>query len=241
MEVSREIKKFTDIADSWWDETGPFRSLHAMNHTRLKYILDHLPFHSDINQSTSTKLNGRNILDIGCGGGLLTSPLSRLGANVMGLDLGEENIAVAKEYASKHSLNIDYKNIPIDQLESKYEESFDVITIMEVVEHVDDLQAFLTSSSRYLKRGGMMFISTINKKLKSFIYGIVVAEYLMRIVPKGTHNWNKFISPEKLSGILTKLDIVIDNVSGVGYSPFTGRCKLINSCDVNYILSASKC
>ena len=190
-----EIDKFSKIAEEWWNPKGKFKPLHNFNPIRIKYIKDNII--KDFNLRISNKpLKNLNILDIGCGGGLLSEPMCRLGANVVGIDASKKNIEVAKFHAKQNKLKIDYKTASPEKL--KISKKFDVILNMEIVEHVENIEFFIKESSRLLKKDGIMFIATLNKTLKSYAFAIVGAEYILKWLPIGTHDWEKFIKPEDL-------------------------------------------
>ena len=195
----QEIEKFSKIADEWWNPQGKYRPLHKFNPARIQYIKENIIEHFKVSNKSSPCKN-LDILDIGCGGGLLCEPLSRLGANVTGIDASKKNINVAKIHSKKNKLKINYVCSSPENLILK--KKFDVILNMEVVEHVDDVNFFIKKSSEFLKKGGLMFVATLNKTLKSYIFGIIGAEYILRWLPVGTHDWDKFIEPSKLIKIL---------------------------------------
>ena len=195
----QEIEKFSKIADEWWNPKGKYRPLHKFNPARIQYIKENIIEHFKVSNKSSPCKN-LDILDIGCGGGLLCEPLSRLGANVTGIDASKKNINVAKIHSKKNKLKINYVCSSPENLILK--KKFDVILNMEVVEHVDDVNFFIKKSSEFLKKGGLMFVATLNKTLKSYIFGIIGAEYILRWLPIGTHDWDKFIEPSKLIKIL---------------------------------------
>ena len=195
----QEIEKFSKIADEWWNPQGKYRPLHKFNPARIQYIKENIIEHFKVNNKSSPCKN-LDILDIGCGGGLLCEPLSRLGANVTGIDASKKNINVAKIHSKKNKLKINYICSSPENLILK--KKFDVVLNMEVVEHVDDVNFFIKKSSEFLKEGGLMFVATLNKTLKSYIFGIIGAEYILRWLPIGTHDWDKFIEPSKLIKIL---------------------------------------
>ena len=195
----QEIEKFSKIADEWWNPQGKYRPLHKFNPARIQYIKENIIEHFKVSNKSSPCKN-LDILDIGCGRGLLCEPLSRLGANVTGIDASKKNINVAKIHSKKNKLKINYVCSSPEKLILK--KKFDVILNMEVVEHVDDVNFFIKKSSEFLKEDGLMFVATLNKTLKSYIFGIIGAEYILRWLPIGTHDWDKFIEPSKLIKIL---------------------------------------
>ena len=197
----KEIEKFTKIAEEWWNPEGKFKPLHKFNPIRISYIKESIINTFKLKQKKKP-LEKIKILDIGCGGGLLSEPMSRLGAEVVGIDASNKNINVAKIHAKKEDLKIDY--ICSSPETFQYKHNFDVILNMEIVEHVEDINLFLKSSSKFLKKDGLMFVATINKTLKSYLFAIIGAEYIMRWLPVGTHQWEKFVNPEDLISIQKK-------------------------------------
>ena len=189
----KEIDKFSKMADEWWDPEGKFKPLHKFNPIRIKYIKENIINNFKL-KNKSKPLSGINILDIGCGGGLLSEPMSRMGANVTGIDASDKNIKIAKLHSKKNKLKINYLCSSPEKL--KIKKKFDVILNMEIVEHVEDIDFFLKSCSKLLKKNGLMFVATINKTLKSYVFAIVGAEYVLRWLPIGTHEWEKFVKPE---------------------------------------------
>ena len=194
----KEIEKFSQIAEEWWNPNGKFKPLHRFNPIRIKYIKDNIIKDFKINH-TNLPLKGLDILDIGCGGGLLSEPMARLGANVIGIDASEKNISVAKIHLKKSNLNIRYYNSSPEKFKTK--KKFDIILNMEIVEHVDDVSVFINHTSKFLKKSGIMFIATLNQTLKSYLFAIIGAEYILRWLPVGTHEWDKFVKPENLINI----------------------------------------
>lgn len=228
----KEIEKFSKMAEEWWDPNGKFKPLHKFNPIRIRYIKDNIINHFNLNDK-SKPLNKINILDIGCGGGLLSEPMSRLGANVVGIDASEKNIKIAKMHAKKNNLKIDYKNTSPENL--KTNKKFDVILNMEIVEHVEDINFFIKSCSKLLKKNGIMFVATLNKTLKSYVFGIIGAEYIMRWLPIGTHEWEKFVNPDDLIAIAKKNNLTVQKLDGIKYNLIKDQWTLSNDKSVNYI------
>ncbi len=228
----QEIEKFSKIADEWWNPQGKYRPLHKFNPARIQYIKENIIEHFKVNNKSSPCKN-LNILDIGCGGGLLCEPLSRLGANVTGIDASKKNINVAKIHSKKNKLKINYICSSPENLILK--KKFDVILNMEVVEHVDDVNFFIKKSSEFLKKGGLMFVATLNKTLKSYIFGIIGAEYILRWLPIGTHDWDKFIEPPKLIKILENNSLKKKKIDGMKFNPISDEWKISEDKSVNYI------
>ena len=228
----KEIEKFSKIAEEWWNPEGKFKPLHKFNPIRILYIKENIikTFKLD---NKKTPLKGIKILDIGCGGGLLSEPMCKLGAEVTGIDASEKNIEVAKLHSSKSNLKINYFCSSPEKFEVK--DKFDVILNMEIVEHVEDVNFFLNSCCKLLKKNGIMFIATLNKTLKSYIFAIVGAEYILRWLPIGTHEWEKFIKPEELISILKKNDLRLDKVDGMNFNLIKNKWSVSNDKSVNYI------
>tara|TARA_Y100000992_G_C21202003_1_gene460958 strand:+ start:85 stop:807 length:723 start_codon:yes stop_codon:yes gene_type:complete len=232
-----EIQKFSLIADEWWDVDGKFKPLHMFNPIRIEYILDMVCDHFGTDKNKDP-LKNLKLLDIGCGGGLISEPMSRLGANVTGIDASEKNIKVAKIHSNKSNLKINYIHTSPEQLNEKQE--FDVILNLEVVEHVQDLDLYLKSCEKLLKSNGIMFTATLNRTFISYIKAIVGAEYILRWLPIGTHDWNKFLKPEELEEKLNKLKLLTKDISGLVFNPFSKKWKKSNDLSVNYIITVRK-
>ena len=228
----KEIDKFSKMADEWWDPEGKFKPLHKFNPTRIKYIKENIINHFKL-KNKFRPLSGINILDIGCGGGLLSEPMSRMGANVTGIDASDKNIKIAKLHSKKNKLKINYLCSSPEKL--KIEKKFDVILNMEIVEHVEDIDFFLKSCSKLLKKNGLMFVATINKTLKSYIFAIVGAEYVLRWLPIGTHEWEKFVKPEDLKKILMKYDLSLNKLEGMNFNIIKDEWSISRDLSVNYI------
>jgi 2-polyprenyl-6-hydroxyphenyl methylase/3-demethylubiquinone-9 3-methyltransferase len=233
-----EIEKFSRLADEWWDTNGKFKPLHMFNPVRIEYILDIILKCFKIDKNKKFPLKNLNILDIGCGGGLISEPMTRLGANVTGVDASSKNINVAKAHAEKSNLNINYLNSSPENLHFK--NKFDIILNLEVVEHVENLDLYLESCFHLLKPKGIMFTATLNRTLTSYVKAIVGAEYVLRWLPIGTHDWNKFIKPEELEKKLTGLNFSMINLTGLNFNPFLQEWKRTKNLSVNYILVSEK-
>lgn len=221
---AEEISKFSDASEQWWSMDGPFAQLHLMNHIRLDFILSHYDYN----------VKDKKILDAGCGGGISSIPLARLGAKVTGIDASLQSIHIAQKQAHELKLDINYKNSDICDLSDKY----DIIICLEVIEHVDNLSLFLTQLNNLLKPNGVLFISTINRTIKSYLATIIGAEHILKWVPKGTHDWNKFISPLELQNLLPNLTLI--NLKGMKYNPFKNEWHLSTNTEINYIASFKK-
>ena len=228
----KEIEKFSNMADEWWDPHGKFKPLHKFNPIRIKYIKENIINHYKT-KNKNKPLSGINILDIGCGGGLLSEPMCRLGANITGIDASIKNIKTAKFHAKKNGLKINYICSSPEKL--KISKKFDVILNMEIVEHVEDISFFLKSCSKLLNKNGLMFVATINKTLKSYVFAIVGAEYVLRWLPIGTHDWEKFVKPEELKEILSKNNLFLKKLDGMHFNIIKDEWSITNDLSINYI------
>jgi len=233
----KEIDKFSKLADEWWDPEGKFKPLHNFNPVRLRYIKDTITKKFG-NKSEKLPLKDIKILDIGCGGGLLSEPLSRLGAAVTGIDASERNIKIAKMHLEKSKLDIDYYCSSPEKFDAK--EKFDVVLNMEIVEHVDNVNFFILKSSEHLRKNGLMFIATLNKTLKSYAFAIIGAEYILKWLPIGTHDWNKFLKPEDLINICKKNSLILNNLIGVKFNILKNEWIVSQDSSVNYLAQFSK-
>ena len=233
-----EIQKFSRLAEEWWDVNGKFKPLHMFNPIRIEYITEIIIKHFKLEKDKDTFLKGLNILDIGCGGGLISEPMARLGANVTGIDASEKNIKIAKLHSKKNGLQIDYINKSPENLNEK--EKFDIILNLEIVEHVDNVKLYMASCYNLLKKGGLMFTATLNRSFTSYLKAIIGAEYILRWLPIGTHDWNKFIKPEELEKILNQEKFSTLDIKGLKFNPFFNKWKKSNDLSVNYIVSSSK-
>ena len=233
-----EIQKFSKIANEWWDTKGKFKPLHVFNPIRIKYIRDKCISHFKLNQEKDRPLSSLEILDIGCGGGLISEPMCRLGAKVTGIDASKRNIAVAKLHAEKNKLSINYINTSPEENDLKIK--FDVILNLEIIEHVNDVNLFLKSSSEMLAKNGIMFIATINRTFESYIKAIVGAEYILRWLPIGTHEWSKFLKPEEIEEKTKNLNLERINRDGFKFNIFKQEWNKSSDCSVNYILVVKK-
>jgi 2-polyprenyl-6-hydroxyphenyl methylase / 3-demethylubiquinone-9 3-methyltransferase len=231
-----EIAKFSKLSEDWWNPNGKMAPLHKINPLRLGYIRDAACRKFERNAKSLSCLSGLRVLDIGCGAGLLCEPLTRLGAQVIGVDPSASNIAAARLHADKGHLSIDYRCTTVEQMDAR--ERFDIVLAMEVVEHVTDIGAFLGRCATMLKPGGLMVVSTLNRNWKSFALAIVGAEYILRWLPRGTHQWEKFVTPDELAQYLLRNKLVVTEETGVVYSPFADRWSLSADTDVNYMVVA---
>ena len=233
-----EIEKFSSLAEEWWDINGKFKPLHMFNPIRIEYILDITTQHFKIDKNKKLPLGSLKILDIGCGGGLVSEPMTRLGADTTGIDASNKNINIAKAHAKKSNLNITYLNSLPESLGAQ--NKFDIILNLEVVEHVEDLSLYLESCFKLLKPKGIMFTATLNRTLTSYMKAIVGAEYVLRWLPIGTHDWNKFIKPEELEKKIIDLNFSTVNLTGLSFNPFFQEWKKTKDLSVNYILVSQK-
>ena len=233
----KEIEKFSKIAEEWWNPEGKFKPLHKFNPTRISYIKENIIETFKINQN-KTPLKNIKVLDIGCGGGLLAEPMCRLGAEVTAIDASEKNINVAKLHSKKNDLKINYICTSPEKLQIK--NKFDVILNLEIVEHVDNLDLYLQSCKNLLKKNGLMFTATINRTLISYIKAIVGAEYILRWLPIGTHDWNKFIKPQEMQEKLSELNFLTSDIRGLEFNPIFSKWKKSNNLSVNYIVCSLK-
>ena len=227
-----EIEKFSKIADEWWNPNGKFKPLHKFNPIRISYIKDSITNIFKI-KNENKPLERIKILDIGCGGGLLSEPMKRLGADVVGIDASNKNIQVAKIHAKKNKLNIKYICASPENFETK--NKFDVILNMEIIEHVEDVDFFLKSCSKLLKKNGIMFVATLNKTLKSYVFAIIGAEYILRWLPIGTHDWEKFIKPNHLIDSLKKHNLKMDKIDGMKFNIIKDEWSISSDKSINYI------
>jgi len=232
-----EIEKFSKIAREWWNPEGKYKPLHKFNPLRIKYIKENIIRHFNIT-SKDKPLKNLEILDIGCGGGLLCEPLSRMGAKVTGIDASEKNIKVAKLHLKKSKLKINYLVASPENL--KLKKKFDIILNMEVIEHVENVDLFIKKSSGFLKKNGIMFIATLNKTFKSYVLAIIGAEYILRWLPIGTHDWEKFIEPSKLLNLGKKNSLEFKKIDGMVFNPIMDQWKLSSDTSVNYISQFKK-
>lgn len=242
-----EIDHFSRLADSWWDPLGKFKPLHQINPLRIGYIRDQAAAHFQ----NASGLAGRSLLDIGCGGGLICEPMARLGARVTGIDASEKNIAVAKLHAEQSGLEIDYRCMPVEELGKENASAlplftsaplaYDIVLALEIIEHVADVEAFIAASCTLVKPGGLIIYSTINRTFKSFALAIVGAEYVLRLIPRGTHDWNKFLRPHELVNPLRSNGIEITGMTGMKMNPLTLKWELdAKDVSVNYLVAGRK-
>jgi len=227
-----EIEKFSRIAEEWWNPTGKFKPLHKFNPIRIAYIKENI-INTFKLKNQDKPLKKLKILDIGCGGGLLSEPMYRLGADVTGIDASEKNIKVAKLHAKQNNLDIKYLSTSPENFKTRTK--FDVILNMEIIEHVEDVNFFIESCSSLLRKEGIMFVATINKTLKSYLFAIVGAEYILRWLPIGTHEWDKFVNPEDLINISKKYNLNLENLDGMKFNILKDEWSLSSDKSINYI------
>ncbi len=233
----KEIEKFSKIAEEWWNPNGKFKPLHKFNPIRIKYIKENIVGDLKI-KNKENPLKGLNILDIGCGGGLLCEPMARLGANVVGIDASKKNIEVAKYHLKKSKLKIKYYNTSPENFITK--QKFEIVLNMEIVEHVEDVSIFINQSSKFLKKSGLMFIATLNQTLKSYLFAIIGAEYILRWLPIGTHEWEKFVKPLELIKICKKNSLNLRKLDGMKFNPLLDEWNVSSDNSVNYIAKFKK-
>lgn len=219
-----EIAKFNALAQDWWDPHGSAKPLHAINPLRLKFITDQI------------NLSGKKIVDVGCGGGILAESMAKLGANVTGIDLGEEVLAVARHHAEIQQLNIHYEHVAAEEMAAQQSDAFDVVTCMELLEHVPDPAAIILDCARLVKPGGQLFFSTINRNPKAYLFAILGAEYILKLLPAGTHDYTKFIRPAEFSNWARTAGLEVREFMGMTYRPFTKQYQLTTNIDVNYLV-----
>jgi 2-polyprenyl-6-hydroxyphenyl methylase/3-demethylubiquinone-9 3-methyltransferase len=229
-----EIAKFEAMADAWWDPTGKFKPLHRLNPVRVRFIRDRLAAGVGRNPEGPVPLRGLSILDVGCGGGLLAEPLARLGAEVTGIDAAERNIAIARRHAESVGTRLTYLPCTAEDLAAQGAQ-FDAVLAMEIVEHVADLDAFFKAASGMLKPSGTMFVATLNRTVKSFAFAIVGAEYVLRWLPRGTHDWRRFMRPSELARHLRSQGLEMKELAGVAYDPIGDSFSIGRDCGVNYM------
>ena len=234
-----EIARFGAMADEWWDPSGKFRPLHKISPARLGYFREQICRHFNRDEKSADSLSGLSLIDIGCGGGLVAEPMARQGATVTAIDPGEANINAAKIHAAQQNIEIDYRPCRAEDV-IEAGETFDIVFLLEVVEHVPDVPAFVAMVSKLLAPGGLIIVSTINRTGKAFALAIVGAEYVLRWLPKGTHQWNRFVTPEELSKCLEAAGVTPGNRAGLVYNPLGDAWKISNDTDVNYFLTGTR-
>jgi 2-polyprenyl-6-hydroxyphenyl methylase/3-demethylubiquinone-9 3-methyltransferase len=234
-----ELRRFAELAGRWWDETGPMAPLHKLNPTRLAYVRQQVCEHFSRAPDNPRPFAGLAVLDVGCGGGLLCEPLARLGAAVTGIDLAPANLAVAARHAEAAGLAITYREIAVEELAASGA-AFDLVCVMEVVEHVPDMPAFLAACGRLVRPGGGLVLATLNRTFRSFALGIVAAEYVLGWLPRGTHRWSRFVRPSEAARALRRAGLSVADLTGVAYDPLRDRFRLSPDPAVNYMLFARR-
>ena len=232
----REINKFSEMASEWWDPNGKFAPLHKFNPIRQEYLVDKIKNHFSILPNGSYPFKNLTLLDVGCGGGLISEPMTRLGAKVTGIDASEKNINVAKFHAEQMNLKINY----LCSTPEKLNEQFDVILCLEIIEHVADVDLFIKSCARLLKKNGIIFFATLNRTAKSFLFAIVGAEYILNWLPKGTHDWNKFLKPSEIISTASSYQLILKETVGFKFNIFLREWQKSRDTDVNYAVSFKK-
>lgn len=234
-----EIAKFTAMAEQWWDPNGKFKPLHKFNPVRLSYIRDNLLLHFGRDGNAMRPFEGLTILDVGCGGGLLCEPLARLGATVTGIDAAERNIAIARLHAEQSGLDIDYRATTSEALAAEGK-TFDMVLNMEVVEHVDNVPLYMKSCADLVKPGGLMLTATLNRTARAWALAIVGAERILRWLPKGTHDWNKFLTPDEIKTLLTRNGLIVTGETGVVFHPLADEWRRSHDMAINYMVMAER-
>ncbi|MGB0630149.1 MAG: bifunctional 2-polyprenyl-6-hydroxyphenol methylase/3-demethylubiquinol 3-O-methyltransferase UbiG [Alphaproteobacteria bacterium] len=234
-----DVARFSAIADEWWDPDGKFKPLHRFNPIRLQYIRDRMCSQFDRDRQSLRPFDGLKFLDVGCGGGLISEPLARMGAVVTGIDASERNIGTARVHAEQSGLDIDYRSTTVEDLAAG-SETFDAVISMEVVEHVADVDLFLDGCASLIAKDGAIVLATLNRTPKSFAFGIVGAEYILRWLPRGTHDWRKFVRPSELSRGLRRNGVSVDDISGLTLNPLNGEWRLSSDVSVNYVLFGTR-
>jgi 2-polyprenyl-6-hydroxyphenyl methylase/3-demethylubiquinone-9 3-methyltransferase len=234
-----EVDRFSAMAAEWWSPTGKFRPLHKFNPVRLQYIRDHASAHFGRDPKAHRPLEGLRLLDIGCGGGLLSEPMARMGANVLGADASERNIGIASTHAAQTGVPVDYRAVTAEQLAAEGE-MFDIVLNMEVVEHVSDVPFFIETCASMVKPGGLMFVATINRTFKAAALAIVAAENILRWLPRGTHQYEKLVRPEEIETPLGRAGMQVIERTGVFFNPIQNQWNLSKDMDVNYMLLAKR-
>ncbi len=231
-----EVEKFSRIADEWWSESGKFKPLHKFNPIRVLFIKREIIKHFNLDKNSAKPFTTLDILDVGCGGGLIAEPFAKMGANMVAIDASEKNIMVASIHAEKSNLNIDYKTTTAEDLAAE-NKKYDVVFALEIIEHVADVDNFIKSCALLLKPNGILFVATMNRTLKSLAFAKIAAEYILKWLPIGTHDWKKFLKPSEICFYTNKNNLNLKNLTGFSYNIFTDEWKIGENLDVNYIAS----
>lgn len=237
---SNEIAKFTAMADEWWDPNGKFKPLHRFNPCRINYIRNKLVKYFKLDENSAKSLAGLKIIDVGCGGGLVSEAMANLGAEVTGIDAGLANIEIAKIHAKKSNLKINYQKSSVEELDYKHEKSFDVVLALEIIEHVADVEDFIEECAKLVKPGGLLLIATINRTMKSLVTAKVGAEYVLRWLPRGTHDWRKFLKPYEIVKYCEDEDLTFNEIRGFEYNILKRQWLESRRSDVNYMIVFKK-
>jgi 2-polyprenyl-6-hydroxyphenyl methylase/3-demethylubiquinone-9 3-methyltransferase len=235
----KEVERFQALAKAWWDPTGKFRPLHQIGPARLTFVRDELTRHFGREAGGLRPLKDLKVIDVGCGGGLMSEPLARLGAHVTGIDPGEKNVAIARGHAEPQGLAIDYRAATVEELVAAGEQ-YDAVVCLEVVEHVPDVAAFIKACADLVRPGGILVLSTINRTMKAYLLAIVGAEYVLGWLPRGTHQWERFVTPDELSRHVSAAGLAAPRFKGFVYNPLRDEWSLASDTDVNYLASAAK-
>lgn len=236
----KEVEKFSKIADEWWDPNGKFKPLHKFNPVRISYIRNYIIKYFALDEKSLTPFKKLKIADIGCGGGLICEPFANMGANMTGIDASDKNIKTASIHAKKSNLKIEYITSSAEELCQKKAEKFDVVFALEIIEHVADVENFIASCAKLVKPGGVLFIATLNRTLKSLATAKIGAEYILRWLPAGTHDWKKFLKPSEIENIATKNNLKLEELKGFDYNLFNDSWKICEDLNVNYISAFTK-
>ena len=234
-----DVARFSAIADEWWDPQGKFKPLHRFNPIRLQYIRDQICNKFNRDPRSLSPFKGLSLLDVGCGGGLISEPLARMGADVTGIDASERNVGVAQAHANQNGLEIDYRTATVEDLISTGE-TFDAVISLEVIEHVADVDLFFDGCTALMSENGVIFLATLNRTLKSYAFGIIGAEYVLRWLPRGTHNWKKFIRPSEIAQGLRRNRVSVEDITGMTLNPLTGEWRVSGDVSINYILFGTR-
>ncbi|WDQ99806.1 bifunctional 2-polyprenyl-6-hydroxyphenol methylase/3-demethylubiquinol 3-O-methyltransferase UbiG [Devosia sp. J2-20] len=234
-----EVAKFTAMAEEWWDPKGKFKPLHKFNPVRMSYIREHLLNHFKLDGAAMQPFEGLSILDVGCGGGLLCEPLARLGATVTGIDAAERNIVIARLHAEKSGLDIDYQATTSEALAAQGK-TFDMVLNMEVVEHVDNVPLYMKSCADLVKPGGLMLTATLNRTARAYALAIIGAERVLRWLPVGTHDWNKFLTPDEVKALITRNGLEVTAETGVVFHPLADEWRKSRDMAINYMVMAQR-